>query len=110
MGYRLEMSKVKYSACGSKLYGYIDDEKKLKSHQWLLKKGYIDGDEYWDYGCNPRIVLRPYEFKEFIELYNEDFNKFKPQFCEEYPEDYIINQKEIQELIKNKETVLLEWW
>ena len=101
MGYRLEISKIKYCACGSKLYGYVDDEKKLKSHQWLLEKGYIDGDEYWDYGCNPQIVLSPDEFK--------DFNKFKPEYIE-YQKDYIINQKEIQELINGENDILLEWW
>lgn len=109
MGYRLEMSKIKHSACGGKLYGYVDDEKKLKSHQWLLEKGYIDGDECWGYGCNPQIVLSPDEFKEFIKLYNEDVNNFK-SFYIKRQKDLILNSIEIKELMDSDCDVLLEWW
>ena len=106
MGYRLEMSKVEYSACGFKLYGYIDENilKQFKSYQWLLKHNYIDGDEYWDYGFNPQIILRPEDFKEFIKLYNEDYNSVSDE------KDVVINDKKIQALIDSEERVLLEWW
>ena len=70
MGYRLEISEIKYKACGGKLYGY-SDEKQLKSYKYLVGKGYLDGDKYFSYGYNPSIPLRADEFKEFIKLYNE---------------------------------------
>lgn len=112
MGFRLEISKIKYVTSGSKMYGYVEDEtlENLKSYQWLLKHGYIDGDEYWDYGCDVQIILRPDQFKEFITLYNEDFNEYKSGDCWAYEKDYIINQKEVQELINGKDKILLEWW
>ena len=102
MGYRLEMSEIKYTACGGKLYGYVDNIKELKSHQWLLEKGYITGNEDWDYWYNPRIILTSGEFKEFIELYKEDFKKYR-KLDNPYSE-------EIQKLIDSGEDILLEWW
>lgn len=78
MGYRLEISEVKHVACGGKLYGYTKDLEKLESYQWLKSMGYIseDGNDYWDYGYDPQIVLTPSRFKEFIELYIEDKRKY----------------------------------
>ena len=105
MGYRLEISEIKYSACGGKLYGYFDEEN-FKSRKWLLERGYIDGDEYWSYGCNPQIVLRPDEFKEFIELYNEDWNSVKADVAKDAPK----NNPDIKKLLVNENDVLLEWW
>lgn len=107
MGYRLEISKLEYAACGGKLYGYIDDEilEKLKSYQWLLNKRYIDGDEIWTYNSGPKpIVLYPDEFKEFITLYKEDKRKIRPS--EQFEEQFV---PDIQKLIDNNEVVLLEW-
>ena len=102
MGYRLEMSEIKYSACGGKLYGYVDDEKQLRSYKWLLDKGYIDGDEYWGYGYNPQIILTPHDFKEFIKLYLEDFKQTK-----KYDFPYI---EDLKKLKNSGNDVLLEWW
>lgn len=115
MGYRLEISKIKYAACGGKLFGYVEDETKLKSYQWLLEKGYLTGnkdEEFWDYGYNPQIILRPSEFREFIKLYNEDCNNMESDWVV-HPKDWVINSKEINELINCKdyeEYILLEWW
>jgi hypothetical protein len=107
MGYRLEISEIKdkkaeYKACGGKLYGYTD-ETNFKSRQYLVDKGYLTGDEYWDYGCVDDIKVSAQEFREFIKLYNEDWNnsgKFK---------DDILNDEEIKELMKNDNDKILEW-
>lgn len=107
MGYRLEISEIKYKACGGKLYGY-SDEKQLKSHKYLVEKGYLDGDEYFGYGYNPSIPLRADEFKEFIKLYNEDYNE-KRQLDGEN-KDCIINDRYIKELLESDESKLLEWY
>ena len=107
MGYRLEISAVKYRACGGKLYGY-SDEKELKSHKYLVEKGYLDGDEYFGYGFNPSILLRADEFKEFIKLYNEDYNESRQLEGED--KDCIINDRNIKELLENDENKLLEWY
>ena len=100
MGYRLEISEINYKASGGKLFGYVDKEK-LKSHKWLLEKGFIDGDEYWDYGCNPQIVLNHEEFKEFIKLYKEDLKEFY---------QYDLEELFFKDLLENDNDKLLEWW
>ena len=80
MGYRLEISKVEYLDCGGKLFGYIntDELHKCKSWQWLKKRGYLDkeDEDSWDYGYDHSALLGKDEYKEFIELYIEDFNKY----------------------------------
>ena len=114
MGYRLEISKIKYYTCGEKLYGYCDDTSKLKSYKWLLNNGFLKGYEHrhqdWTFAdCNenPHIVLSPKDFKKFIELYNEDFNN---EYKEETTKDCIIKNKKIQELINDNDYILLEWF
>lgn len=110
MGYRLEVSKIKHVKGYGKLYGYLGGkENNLKSHEWLLKKRYIDGDEYWTYGTNPQIILTPDEFKEFIYLYNEDCNNFDSEHII-HPKDWIINDKETKKLTDGQDDILLEWW
>ena len=100
MGYRLEISKVEYASCGGKLFGYVDNEKNLKSYQYLLENGHINGDECWDYGCNPQILLNAKEFKEFIKLYSEDW---KDKYGIEYHSDD-------SDLIDSNSDKLLEWY
>lgn len=102
MGYRLEMSKIKYCACGGKLFGYVDNIEELESYKWLLNKGYIDGTEYWYYGFNPQIILNHNEFVEFIEIYKKEYKEL-------HNTDFLDN-KELNNLIKSKDDVLLEWW
>ena len=104
MGYRLEISEIKYKASGGKLFGYVDKEE-LLSHKWLLENGFIEGDEYWNYGCNPQIVLNAEEFREFFNLYAEDLrNLYK------YDINEILLDKNLEELLKSKNDKLLEWW
>ena len=114
MGYRLEMSKVKYTACGGKLYGYTDTSK-LKSYKWLKEKGFlndIDDDHeditFADWDGNPQIIMRNEDFKEFIKLYNEDCNNYDDTYLF-HDKDWIINDKYIKELLK-EDYVLLEWY
>lgn len=104
MGYRLEISKIEYKESGGKLFGYVEDETKLESWKWLKNHEFITGDEYWDYGCNPQIVLDDDEFKEFIELYIFDLHNY---YKYEIDSDWI---KSLRDLAKTKEDKLLEWW
>lgn len=105
MGYRLEISKIKYKASGGKLYGYTETDN-LKSFKYLYNKGYVDEDEYWSYGFNPQIVLTAKEFKEFIKLYINDLKDYY-NYSEE--EKNVITQDLIR-LSKTKGDKLLEWW
>ena len=36
MGYRLEISKIKYCTCGGKLFGYVDNIEELESYKKLM--------------------------------------------------------------------------
>lgn len=77
MGYRLnieEIDKSNYLCCG-KLYGYCD-ETQLKSYNWLKDRGFINGEEYFDYGFEGNYVLKGYELIDFLELYIEDLKEF----------------------------------
>lgn len=82
MGYRLEISKVGSIACGGKLYGYISPETlhECKSWQWLRDHDRLEKEDQdlWDYGYDHEMLLFKDEFKEFIELYIEDYNKYAP--------------------------------
>ena len=103
MGYRLEISEFEFKSqetCG-KLFGYVEDEKQLKSHGWLLSHGYIDGNEWWNYGFNPKIVLDAKEFKEFMMLYAEDWKEYK---------GYDLMDEELKALCENDNYKFLEWF
>lgn len=104
MGYRLEISKIKYSTCGGKLYGYTETDN-LKSFKYLYNKGYLEGDEYWSYGCNPQIVLSATEFKEFIRLYIDDLKEYY-HYGEDEKSEII---EDLIRLSKTKGDKLLEW-
>lgn len=105
MGYRLEISKIKYNTSGGKLYGYTETDN-LKSFKYLYDKRYIDKNEFWSYGFNPQIVLNANEFKEFIKLYICDLKEYY-NYGEEEKSEIIEN---LIKLSKTKDDKLLEWW
>ena len=111
MGYRLEISEIKkhhieYMTSGGKLYGYVENIEDLKSYNWLLNKKIIDEDQYFDYNCNPKIVLNSNEFNEFVLLYNEDLNNYYKYDTK----DWFINDEKVRKLLSNKNKKVLEWW
>ena len=109
MGYRLEISKMKHTYCAGKMYGYRYNTEELKSYKWLLEHGFVTGkEEFWHYDGNPKIVLNRLEFKEFIKLYNEDLNNCNGNAEDE--KDWLINDKEMQELINDNCDKVLEWF
>ena len=107
MGYRLEISEVKYTDgdCGGKLFGYISEEElhKCKSWRWLKDHGYINSDDEdcWDYGASHQTVLWAHEFKEFIKLYIDDYNKYG-QYGHQLSLDDFKNSLKAEQ-------VLIEW-
>lgn len=104
MGYRLEVSEAKHTICGGELYGYVDDKdlKKLKSYKWLKKEGYVERGEDWDYGFNPQIILSAEAFREFFDLYLEDYNKI-------YGCKVTLDDSELDSY-NNDEDKILEWY
>lgn len=109
MGYCLEISKKEYCDCGGALYGYISDDelKQCKSWQWL-KKHHNDkfddniDDFIWGIGSSPGITMWPSEYKEFIKLYIDDYNKFSSSDK--------ISLKNFEKSLSSNDKILVEWW
>lgn len=114
MGYRLEISKSEHKKRCGKLYGYVENEKELKSYKWLKINGFLKNlvDDWYDYNVNPKIILDSNEFKEFIKLYNEDMNENMPGDLKTsgFEKDWVINDETIQELLNDFEDKILEWY
>ena len=114
MGYRLEISKVEYRACGGKLYGYAGNtaeelgiRDKLKSVKWLLDNNFVSKETFWNYGYDNPIILNKEEYKEFIKLYAEDKKEYHKKYGEELDKDYF---KDAFELAEEDGDKLIEWY
>lgn len=104
MGYRLEISKVEYQTSGGKLFGYIEDEElhKCKSWQWLRDRNYVDTEnDIWGYGYEHTTLLAKEDYRQFIQLYIEDYNKYQGLD--------LMKLEDFEETLKS-EYILLEWW
>lgn len=75
MGYRLniEDKENNLSFYGTKLYGYVNDERELRSYKYLMELGKVTERqavfEEWDYPWRNDIILNSTQFAEFIRLY-----------------------------------------
>ena len=92
MGYRLEIDMVgkKNFICCGKLFGYVEDNTKLLSCQWLINNEYLDKEKdtiYFGFGFEGNFVLRGYELKEFLSLYIKDLENF-----DQYDNDKLIQE------------------
>lgn len=112
MGYRLCVEKVGDSNpnyYGTKLYGCCDEEK-LKSYQWLIKKGYLKENEYysWSYGSDNAILMRAEDFREFAKLYEEDLNEY---YEYDHSPANFIEDKDIQAFMNldDWELIVISW-
>lgn len=90
--------------CGGKLFGYIENDEleKCKSWKWLKDNGFFSSKSYewkddgnghyiridkeyndevypylWTYGYEHKMFLSHDKFKEFIELYIDDWNRYR---------------------------------
>lgn len=108
MGYRLEISRKVYADCVGKLFGYISDDKlhKCKSWHWLKDNHYFDDEpelqDVWDYGITHYAELTHDEFKEFINLYIEDYNKYSPY-------DYHMSLDDFKDVLTEPSFIIIEW-
>lgn len=123
MGYRMGIEKIKTESLfyGTKLYGYVSNLDELESIKWLKEKCFIDSSVGFECNGEMNIVMKVYEFREFVKLYNFDYNKYEKQIEEDlknlYPDrlkfikDSFINDEKIQEILKmdDFEKLLLTW-
>lgn len=105
MGYRLSISKVNEVYYGTKLFGYVDDENKLKSFNYLKDNGYIDGDEVWDYNCANAIVMKKTFFEEFRKLYAQDLK----DYYDEIVSNAFLKETEELKKLNDYDYVVLKW-
>ena len=118
MGYRLDIQPksdfenrtFKNAFCFGKLYGYVQDEHELKSYQYLINLGLLNGDEWWDDCCSNQVELTPEQMKEFLKYYIEE----KAEFNNLHNYAQQQEMKKVFEDYKNKllafnENVILEW-
>lgn len=86
MGFRLDVYKKQNMFYGTKLYGYVGDETKLLSYQYLIDEQLIEKDKYYhfDYGMELELILKKGQLLKFLELYNIDY---KTHFKENLLED-----------------------
>lgn len=115
MGYRLDIHKIENQEIvqlyyGTKLYGYVDEEKFL-SFMYLISIGKLAPDTYFDYGTSCEFALNRNEFTIFCQLYNIDMNKYY-QFKLE--KDGFIQipeiQKELSTSINDKNQIYIIGW
>lgn len=107
MGYRLTISKLDMVFYGTKLFGYMDDEKVLKSYQYLIKKEYLTGDEFWDYSFDNAIAMLKTDFMEFRELYAQDLRDYNDGA--EDSADWFLKETEELTKLPDYEYVVLQW-
>lgn len=121
MGYRLDCcleNDEHISECFGKLYGYVLDERKLKSYQYLKELGKFyqyseildkNGDiYYWGYGFYPEIKLAPNEFKTFSNYYIQEFVYYWYDVKEQ--KQQLENFTKLRDkLLKFNENIILEW-
>ena len=105
MGYRLdvynESKTINYY--GTKHYGYsfttMEDGIEYPSYRYLLKLKKITGEEYWDYGCSPKIILTAKQFEHFIKLYAKELEQGR----------LLLTEPKIIELLKSDERKIISW-
>lgn len=109
MGYRPHITDGTTEYCGTKLYGYVKDEKNLESYIYLCSIGKFKGNELF-IGYEPNeITLTAEEFRIFINLYEHDYfvrwGKPNPYV---FPH-HITQEKDIQKLMESKENKTIYW-
>ena len=113
MGYRINISSVKPFDFSTKLYGYVNMSD-LQSYKYLIDNRFINSDAIFDYGFNNKIELNKQQFKEFFNLYLEDFKNNDP--LPPYSGKNIYEFDEVKEILtelddeKNNNTYIIEWF
>lgn len=118
MGYRLYVQckdKPEISYYGTKLYGYVKDETKLLSYEYLRRIGKLQEmvdnqnpfakveDLEWDYCYYNHFDLTHDQFSDFITLYAQDL-------CDKYDAVYAFNfLKTITPFVSEPGYKYIEW-
>ena len=111
MGYRpmIKCRDVKFEL--GKFYGYVELEN-LKSIEWLFNHGKIE--EIHDVSYYPEIHFTADEFREFMDLYQQDINQFdfESDGCFiKYDKPFRISDwyAEYPQIYDNDDDKIIEW-
>lgn len=119
MGYRIDIrckDNQDLHYYGTKLYGYVNDESKLLSYEYLKRIGKLDEivnidvnnfesveDIKWDYCFDCHFVLKAEQFSTFIGLYAQDL-------CDKYDSRFaFLFLKELIPIIAEHGDKYIEW-
>lgn len=116
MGYRPTIICGNESHEFGKFYGYVEERGKvLKSIEWLLEHNKINEAEIYCWsGLGPTIGFSAEEFREFIDLYEQDINNYdysKINYYINYPKPYRMAKlwDKFKEIYDNDKPKIIEW-
>ena len=98
-----------------KFYGYIGITEELKSIKWLQENNKIDEPEIYCWsGFGPQISFSAEEFREFIDLYEQDINNYDFSNINNYityPKPYKLSDSwnKFKEIYDNDKPKIIEW-
>lgn len=117
MGYRPAIICGNESYEFGKFYGYIGKTEELKSIKWLKENNKIDDATtlFWAGFCfGPQISFSAEEFREFIDLYEQDINNYDFSNINNfitYPKPYKLSDSwdKFKEIYNNDKPKIIEW-
>lgn len=118
MGYRIDITAENgLNYYGTKHYGYSfefgyrHDKECLNypSYRYLKYLKKVDGYECWNYGFYGKIDLTARQFNHFIKLYAKEWDEIKGIY-RDWGERSLLNEPEIQDLMKDKGMKHIEWF
>ena len=115
MGYRPTITCGNESHEFGKFYSYIKYAEDIKSIEWLREHKMINDllIYFWN-GVGPSITFSAEEFREFIDLYEQDINNYdfsKIDYYINYPKPYKLSDDwdKFKEIYDNNEPKIIEW-
>lgn len=113
MGYRPRIKCGKYIHEFGKFYGYVNLEN-LKSTKWLLDHNKLDeyGLDNFTFNIGPTIDFTADEFREFIDLYQEDINGYDfSKYRIYYEPNFKMSEhwSDFDEVYNNNDPVTIDW-
>lgn len=116
MGYRPTIICGNESHEFGKFYGYIENGDDIKSIKWLIEhnKIYESSGIYSLYDFGHSINFSAEEFREFIDLYEQDINNYdfsKINNYITYPKPYKLSDDwvKFKEIYDNDKPKVIEW-
>lgn len=116
MGYRLDITNKEETInyYGTKHYGYSfqmaeDGAEEFESIRYLIELGKIDPYECFFYCSDIEIELTADEFEHFIKLYSKEWEDICSFYADWAGGKTLLDNEDIQKLLKDKGNKILSW-